>query len=158
MSKTKEKEKNTKKTRKNQGEPRNRSEKTIEILRKIKKHQENQETSRKPKKKKLTYHLPHATYHLQEFREGSPCHTANMSMSAHKWAGLGFNITQLLTKVTNLEITRSCTKVQAGKNITHKFSFFSSVLRSGWDCNSQTEVHLGSSIIYKFSISYFAHL
>ena len=102
----------------------------------------------KHKKKTIeltTYHLPHTIYHSQELREVSPRLTANTSMSAHKWARLGFNITQLLTKRTNFEITRSWTKVQAGQNITHKFSSFSSALRRGWDCNSQTKVHLGSS-------------
>ena len=39
-------------------------------------------------------------------------HTANTSTSAHKLVSLGFNITQLLTEVTNLEMTRCCTKMQ----------------------------------------------
>ena len=47
----------------------------------------------------LTYHKS-----FEIWPEESPCHTSNKSMSAHKCACLGFNITQLSTKVTNMEI------------------------------------------------------
>ena len=54
-------------------------------------------------------------------QEGPPHHTANPACLP---ARLGFNITQLSNEVTNLEMTRSGTKVQAGIDITDKNRFY----------------------------------
>ena len=49
---------------------------------------------------------PHKSF--ESWREGSPRHTANASMSCHKWAYLGFNLSQLSNLVTKSK-TPSCT-------------------------------------------------
>ena len=72
-------------------------------------------------------------------QEGSPCHTAITSMSCHNRTRLGYSLIHLSTEVTNSEINRCWIKVPTGKDIITK-KIFSSALRSGWDCNSKTEV------------------